>query len=237
MDDSGKALASGGKKHSDKAAKVESALQKKVITVVKSGDVVFERTAVEGGDNVDIWRKSGKGMAYIGPKVSFPAPSGSSFNVTDYVKTDFAGFDWISASNFVGIRDVMGRKCLIFRDKTVTLEPQEISFIKTDISQRLSNEAGRKQDAQKAGGSSVEGAHYAPVRPFNLEDYKVEVVACIDLETRLPVLLQYGISGIQGGMMARTYQYQAAPASLSLPPDVQKAFANNEQRERNMTIP
>jgi hypothetical protein len=32
----------------------------------------------------------------------------------DFSKSDFDGFDWLSPSNFVGIQDVMGRKCLVF---------------------------------------------------------------------------------------------------------------------------
>lgn len=34
----------------------------------------------------------------------------------DFSKSDFQGFEWISEKNFVGIRDVLGRKCLVFRD-------------------------------------------------------------------------------------------------------------------------
>jgi hypothetical protein len=32
----------------------------------------------------------------------------------NFSQSDFDGFDWLSKSNFVGVKDVMGRKCLVF---------------------------------------------------------------------------------------------------------------------------
>lgn len=34
----------------------------------------------------------------------------------DFSKSDFQGFEWISEKNFAGVQDVLGRKCLVFRD-------------------------------------------------------------------------------------------------------------------------
>lgn len=41
----------------------------------------------------------------------------------DFSKSDFQGFEWISERNFAGISDVLGKKCLVFRDTVKRTEP------------------------------------------------------------------------------------------------------------------
>jgi hypothetical protein len=35
----------------------------------------------------------------------------------DFANSDFQGFEWLSAKNYTGIREVFGRKCLVFKDR------------------------------------------------------------------------------------------------------------------------
>jgi hypothetical protein len=41
----------------------------------------------------------------------------------DFSKSDFQGFEWISEKNFAGISEVLGRKCLVFRDTVKRTPP------------------------------------------------------------------------------------------------------------------
>ncbi len=42
---------------------------------------------------------------------------------TDFSKTDFQGFEWISIKNYAGIQNIQGRKCIVFKDD-VLVDPE-----------------------------------------------------------------------------------------------------------------
>ena len=112
---------------------------------------------------------------------------------------DFPEFGWISAANFVGVQSVEGAACLVF-DATIIV-------------------GGRKSGAGREPGGDKEARS---------DTGQVHEHACIDLETRLPRLLQ------NADMVSR-YTFQTAPpAMLTLPAADQEMInaylKNNAQR-------
>jgi hypothetical protein len=99
----------------------------------------------------------------------------------DFSNSDFEGFEWISAQNYTGIKPVLGKNCLTFKDDrrvTGTLAPAPVSNA---------------------------------------------LVACIDLETRLPVALMN-----DNGIV--TYQFLKPPEAMQdLPANVQAVLDKQKQ--------
>jgi hypothetical protein len=90
---------------------------------VKTGDVL--RTVIVDGQHRtwNVWVKNGM-QVVIWPDqktVGFVTKPGSSSDINpfyvDLTATDFPGFQWISADNYAGLRNVRGRRCLVFQDK------------------------------------------------------------------------------------------------------------------------
>ncbi|XHR27573.1 MAG: hypothetical protein ACFUZC_16710 [Chthoniobacteraceae bacterium] len=50
-------------------------------------------------------------------------PDAVNANYTDVSKSDFSGFDWINAKNYIGARDYKGVKCLVFQARRTISEP------------------------------------------------------------------------------------------------------------------
>jgi hypothetical protein len=138
----------------------------------------------------------------------------------DYAASDFAGFDWISTSNFVGEKAVEGRKCFVFKDRIITQDPGEVNIMK-NLVQRMHDD----WNAAK-GIAAQSGRRFTQAEPgqFNLDKYKGEVTAYIDEETRLPVALVYPIGKQE---VARYYQFQTGPETLLIPGDVQKLLPSS----------
>ncbi len=76
---------------------------------------------------------------------------GNSFEDTDFIQSDFAGFDWISQSNFVGRQKVSGRPCLLFKDRVVTINPEQVRIEKAKTVDAITRAEVERMDAQKAG--------------------------------------------------------------------------------------
>jgi hypothetical protein len=204
----------------------------RVITVTKSGNTIAEKLVNENGVTIETWHIPGYSISAVNGKnpVLSPTP-GNTFNTTDYSTADFAGFDWISPQNFAGVQEIMGRHCLVFKSQIVTLDPAEVSMLKSIRASEISAQKEREKEAAKAAGKNANQTQpaEAPIAPFNPDDFKVDVTAYIDDQSRVPVALVYGIPN---GVMTRTYQFQPAPASVVLPPDV-SAFLKKTVERRN----
>lgn len=206
----------------------------KRMTVIKNGNLVYEQITQADGAVVETWRAAGQEVISVPGKGAVMIPGGgTSFNRADYVNSDFAGFDWISAANFVGMRKVMGKNCMIFRGKTITKDPQELRIIQNTTSQAISEAKLRAQESHEGAINSNLGAEKGSVKAFSLSDYEVNVVAYIDSDTKLPVLLQYAT---EQGEAVRIYEFQAQPATLSIPPDVLKILDNYIQQKRSPLV-
>jgi hypothetical protein len=86
----------------------------------------------------------------------------------------------------------------------------------------------------KSGDIVSGAASGAPARRvFNIEDYKTQVTAYIDNETRLPVALVY--LSLQGAV-TRTYQFQELPAPLVIPEELRKELQKFDVRQRKLQV-
>jgi hypothetical protein len=95
----------------------------------------------------------------------------------------------------------MGRDCLVFTDRIMLLTPDELN----DIQETLKEEK----------------------KPFDRSEYRTDVTAYIDFETRLPVA--YCLGG-----EARAYKFSAPPpAMLALPPELQSSKAAQIQQMKD----
>jgi len=203
----------------------------KVKYVIKHSELTLERTINEKGVTIDSWHlRGGLAVTAVNGKDWILVPScQASFETTDYSRQDFAGFDWITPQNFTGVKALNGRRCLVFTGKVVTLDPAELKMIQSDIARDFTwVELDEKGEAKP-----ITPEMKARQRVFNIENYKYPVAAYIDDETRLPLALIY-----QGpmGTVTRTYQYQAAPASLQLPPEAQALIKGSAERQQRLTV-
>jgi hypothetical protein len=187
---------------------------------------VFEKTTLENGSVLQFWHTGGIGVMSVSGKPWIVVRGGNSFDDTDYTQSDFAGFDWISQTNFAGRQKVAGRPCLLFKDRVVTLNPEDMRIAKAEADTRRLAAEFAKMDAQKAGKPAP--AVEEP-KPFRVEDYKVDVTAYIDEETRLPIALVYASPK---GTMTRTYTFQALSQMPQMPAEVQKMLAAYQRREK-----
>jgi hypothetical protein len=184
----------------------------KTIEVIKTGKTIFQQiTDYTGGTN-QTWRKDGLIVMKGGPSNPWfvaitPSPK-DSFQDVDYIKADFAGFDWITAANFAGMQIIGGEKCLVFKAKVLALPPDDVVARQTQMS-LLYQDAVRKNPK-----SPPSPAAYT----VDLEKLKVDAEADIDLKTLLPISLKLG-------PIVRTYKFLPPPTTeVELPGDAQLAF-------------
>lgn len=205
-----------------------------VMVVTKNRNTIDEKLVNENGVTIETWHVPGYSVSAVNGKDPILSTSpGNTFNSTDYSSTDFAGFDWISSQNFVGAQEVMGRHCLVFKSKIVTMEPAEISILKNIRTNEINAQKEREEEAAKtarnnAGPTQPEEASIASFDPNTL---KVEVTAYIDDQSRMPVALVYQTPS---GVMTRIYQFQPPPTSVLLPPDVVALLKKSIGRQKRM---
>jgi|GEM_PF-1776215 hypothetical protein len=114
---------------------------------------------------------------------------------------DFPEFSWIGKENFRGIKPVKGRPCLIFESRV---------------------QRGILEDPRN--GFQVPDADLS-------EDAFVTATAAVDLETRLPVQLQWEDQ-------TRTYEFRRPPAQkLVFPEEFARVLQQSLQRARSATAP
>jgi hypothetical protein len=220
--------ANDSKKSGD--GKVEqNGAEPKLKTVVKDHNIVCEKTVNTNNEALQVWHVS-KGVSLAssdGKKWVIGSGSEQGFDNVNYDTNDFSGFDWVGVQNFMGGKKVNGRPCLVFQDKVVTAEPSELNRMKRDINRDFSwmvvDEKGNPIDGAQADASKR--------RVFNIEDYKTQVTAYIDDETRLPIALVYTSPQ---GVVTRTYQFQELPAPLVIPEEVRKELQTFEIRQKKL---
>jgi hypothetical protein len=125
---------------------------------------------------------------------------------------------WISAANFAGIQKIAGRECMVFRER---LLPQ-IYRIRPDLLRPQEGPKTADDQAEEERLKKVLGDQDSAVDPANI---KMDAVASIDVESRLPMSLQMGHT-------VTTYKYDPLPAdyALALPPEVTSAIEARGQQ-------
>lgn len=209
----------------------QNGTEPKLKTVTKDHNIVCEKTVNNNNGALQVWHV-GKGVSLAssdGKKWVIGSGSDQGFDNVNYDTNDFSGFDWVGVQNFVGAKKVNGRPCLVFQDKVVTAEPSELKRMQRDISRDFS---WMRVDEK---GNTIEGAQGdAPQRRvFNIEDYKTQVTAYIDEETRLPIALVY--SSPQG-LITRTYQFQELPTPLVIPEEVRKELQTFDAQQKKLQV-
>jgi len=155
------------------------------LTVAKSKTTYREERLLSDGTKSEVWRVGAMQISALpgSGELTIFEPSPSSIALldpeayTDYSKTDFPGFEWISKKNYRGVQELAGRPCLVFEEA-----------------------------ASDPSGEAPEGAP---------QILRTSMAAWIDLETRLPVILQKGAK-------TNAYRFGTPPQGmLTLPPRIQ----------------
>lgn len=182
----------------------------------KVGDVSHVITIYPNGNKHEVWKK-GSLQALLSSGGTEPIISRAAEEFTEEM-------DWISASNFAGIQKVSGRDCMVFRDKILPQmyrnNPDLLKPATPKSAQALAEEARIQK---------VLGGEETPT--VNPESLRMTAVACIDLESRVPM-------GLQMGQVVTTYKYEALPSgyALALPPEIASAMQANAQQMQATTL-
>jgi hypothetical protein len=174
----------------------------------KVGDVTHIITTYGSGIKQEVWKKGGQQTTM---KTGWKEPLAGS------ASEEVEDINWISSKNFTGIRKASGRDCMVFRDRLLP----GIYRMRPDLLQK--SEAGSERDRKEEQRvNKVLGSKSENLDP---EKLKMNAVACIDLESRLPMALQVGNN-------VTTYKYEALPPSyvLELPANVAATIQATSQR-------
>ena len=106
--------------------------------VIKTKDIIYSSCVDEMGAKEECW--SVHGVQWITPKGSRQRelamnPDAPYFK-PDLQTTIFLGFEWISASNYIGVQRFMDKECLAFQ-ATETIGNQTLAFAYVDLKTRL----------------------------------------------------------------------------------------------------
>ncbi len=202
-----KAATSGEEKPKDKEAKEPVTMTS---TVVKTGSTILELNTDAQGKRSEIWHVGGLMVMKL-PDVKEPIvwpDSGQPYiYLANFAVSDFAGLDWISAKTYTGMAKYQGRACIQFRGDVSPLTPR-----------------AREEEAI----AIREAKTFGQPPP---QELRIPVVAYIDLESRLPLLVMFGKE-------KRVYQYGAAPvAPLTLPPELADIVKAYEQKIKRLSAP
>jgi len=104
------------------------------VAVTKTEDVIREETLDEKGQTWSAWCLPGLQITvwpdgkswFVQQAQADRDPNVPVAMFTDYSKSDFPGFEWISEKNYAGIQKVGSKTCLIFRDTMVLMTPEEL---------------------------------------------------------------------------------------------------------------
>ena len=228
--DQGAAVASAGTESNSQTA-ANDAKKPKVIrqeSVTKTGAMVYEQLVDDRGRRFERWHSNGVQILIPAGEpypIVFPDFGGDDIYTPNYQISDFAGLDWISEKTYSGIQKVMGRDCLIFRG--------EVSALPTEERREVHLQADRERLAAETSARTRKANSPAQASPLEtaMERIKetVPAVACIDLETRLPIAASFG-------PVTRAYQYGTPPAAmLVLPPQLVAALREYTNRISNLS--
>jgi len=177
-------------------------------SVVKTGSTILEQSVDAAGQRRQVWHVSGIRIVAgsSNPMVCPDYGSDDIFSV-NFASSDFAGLYWVSPATYVGIVKYQGNDCMVFKGSV------------SPLSERSQIDERENIERAKAFGQSVP------------EEVKVPAAAYIDLETRLPLFVQFGNE-------KRFYRYGDPPqAPLALPPELKNSLKAYSQHIQNLSAP
>jgi hypothetical protein len=155
--------------------------------VVKTGSTTLEYYVDSGGQRHEVWHVGGLRiiLQLVGGAKPLVCPDygGGDIYSINFAASDFAGLDWISADTYSGMVKYQGRDCIVFNSNVSPLE-------------------GLQQRLEAAGIEQARALHHHVAGAV-----KIPATACIDLDTRLPLFVQFGGEKC-------IYQYGPAPRAL-----------------------
>jgi len=113
------AAAANGSQNTDNKAKV--ALE---VTMTKTGKIMLREVRNQDGTVVPTWCVGGLqitisgGTSIVQAKLYNVDPTVPTPNYEDYSDSDFRGFAWINTINYTGIKEIGGKKCIVFQETT-----------------------------------------------------------------------------------------------------------------------
>jgi hypothetical protein len=183
--------------------------------LMKSGDTIYEQNVDAEGKVHQVWHigsiraeKGADGAPNITPDVG----GGGDIYSVNFGSSDFAGLDWISAETYQGKAKYQGRDVLIFEEKINPLPADENRANAIENSIAAQAKFYNEQHGIKSAGA-----------PRTSDVKLVPVVATIDLETRLPLLVTFG-------GQTRVYGYAPLTSAIPIPADIAAAAANYQRR-------
>jgi hypothetical protein len=204
----------GGKGH-------EKAVVVAQLTVVKTGSKMLEYYIDADGQRHETWHVEGiRIVVQLGAaspliipesaaKTALVSPDygGGDIYSINFAISDFAGLDWLSPSTYSGVEKYQGSDCIVFKGTVSPLGQKDQSDERAYI------------EGERAMGHSVPDAVTVPATAY------------VDLETRLPVFVQFGEEKC-------TYQYGPPPRTpLQLPPQLAGPAKDYEQRIEALSAP
>jgi hypothetical protein len=179
--------------------------------VVKTAPTIVEISIDGQGKRTEMWHYGGIRVATLpdAPEPMIFTGGGSVDDIysIDFTKSDFAGLDWISAKAYTGMAKYQGRDCIQFKGEVSPLNAQA------------------KIQQERAIQDAIGHGQATP------EKVEVPAVAYIDLETRLPLFVQFGNE-------KRFYQYGTPPsAALELPAELKSSLKEYAQQLRRLSAP
>lgn len=202
----------------------------------KKGDVIHIVTTFSNGEWTEVWRK-GNLQTTMAKGWKEPVIGGG-----DAGGGGEPSIDWISADNFAGIQKVSGRDVMVFRDRVLpqSMAGFEAMYGKVSTNQALLRAQARSQEARRMAISGEEVNRElgedglpeveVPQNAIEMEKLKVDAVATVDLESRLPTALQVG-------KQITSFKYSPLPSSynLALPAEVVAVTKNSEAEAKAAT--
>jgi hypothetical protein len=194
------------------------------VTFTKTGSIILEQDLLPNGQIQEVWNV-GTVQATIRPGGSPPilgSAGGGDLDHVNFVKSDFAGLDWVSPQTYVGTAAYQGRKCLVFQGQVMPLNSAEI----TQIS--MSEESKQILANNRSKHPGVVNYQFDP------KPYLVATMVYIDFDTRLPLAMTF-TKGDK--LQIRQYTYQAHAATmLALPPALSQALSLQQQRIKDLSM-
>lgn len=178
------------------------------VKVTKTESIYLEQIVAASGESSEKWCVgdvqyliSAQGTMTKTDRGAFERGATIDGSFTDYSQTDFPGWEWVSPKNFKKVIRFQGKDCILFEDRLSLLTEEEF------------------QELQASN------AHAGDARKLERSEFEVDVRAMVDLETRLPVMLQRGEE-------TRIYEFLPPTEGLLSPPAEVERDRLNRLRQR-----
>jgi len=164
------------------------------VNVTKTKSIYLEQIVSASGESSEKWCVSdvqylisAQGTMTTTDRAAFERGAAMDGGFTDYSQTDFPGWEWVSPKNFKKVIRFQGKDCILFEDRLSLLSDEEFQELQAST------------------------ASLGDTRKLDRSEFEIDVRAMVDLETRLPLMLQWGEE-------TRIYEFLPPTEGLLSPP-------------------